>query len=217
MKQALKPVALGPLEERFEDSVADALRRTIGSDADRADTVLAWGGAQAKDHLSELITRTLAGECQVVRRRSDEAVLVMAADHLEQFVGYVVPRERWADWLHHEPPDDRDAGLRTFIAAAAKDIAIAGGGEPASPKPWGVAQAKGHFKEVIDRVLEGQSQLLKRREEAVLLTCVSALVRLSAQAPKRRFSDFIAYDPALPTGAPLEITEAGLGTDEVEL
>ena len=190
--------------------------------------MLAWGGAQAKDHLSELMTRTLAGQCQVVRRRSDEPVLMMSVDHLGKFVGHVAPLERWAEWIAHEPEDALDVGVGMFVANAPTHAVVgraveAGAATSASSPagrsmaPWGVVKAKVHFKELLDRVLDGESQFLRRpRQEVVLLTCASALARLLDRAPKRRFADFIAYDPALPTGAPLEISEAGFGTDTVE-
>lgn len=187
----------------------------IGPDADNEDGVLAWGGAQAKDHLSELMTRALAGECQVVRRRSDEPVLMMSMERLGKFVGQVAPQERWADWIAHEPLDALDVGV--VIVANAPARVVGGATETGAAAAWGVAQAKGHFKELLDRVLEGESQFLRRpRQEVVLLTCASALARLLERAPKPRFADFIAYDPKLPTGAPLEISEAGFGTETVE-
>ena len=215
MKQVLKPIALDALEDRFGEPVADALRQVIGPDADSEDGVLAWGGAQAKDHLSELMTKALAGECQVVRRRSDEPVLMMSMERLGKFVGQIAPQERWADWIEHEPSDALDVGV--CIVAEAPTYTVVGAIGMGAAMAWGVAQAKGHFKELLDRVLDGESQFLRRRrQEVVLLTCASALARLLERAPKPRFADFIAYDPTLPTGAPLEISEAGFGTETVE-
>ena len=217
MKQALKPIAFDALEDHFGEPVADALRQAIGPEMDSEHSVLAWGGAQAKDHLSELMTRTLSGQCQVVRRRSDEPVLMMSIAHLGKFVGEVAPAERWADWIAQEPEDALDVGVGMFVANVPVRGMIGGGAEAGAPTPWGVAQAKGHFKELLDRVLDGESQFLRRPpQEVVLLTCASALAHLLERAPKPRFADFIAYDRTLPTGAPLEISEAGFGTDAVD-
>ena len=184
MKQNLKLIAIDALEDRFGEPVADALRKVIGPDADNEDGVLAWGGAQAKDHLSELMTRALAGECQVVRRRSDEPVLMMSMERLEKFVGQIAPQERWADWIANEPLDALDVGV--VIVANAPTRVVVGAAETGAAAAWGVAQAKGRFKELLDRVLEGESQFLRRpRQEVVLLTCgvgVGAPAGTSAEA-----------------------------------
>ena len=90
--------------------------------------------------------------------------------------------------------------------------------ETATFKPWGVAEAKGHFRELLDRVVEGESQLVRRRQdEPVLLTSMMQLADFVEQAPKQRFADLIAYEPTLPVGGQLEISEAVIGTDEIEI
>ena len=84
--------------------------------------------------------------------------------------------------------------------------------------PLGVAEAKGHFSQMLDRVLNGECQLVRRRsEDPVLMTSIAHLAAFVERAPTQRFADLIAYDPALPVGEPLVLSEGARGTDEIEI
>lgn len=84
---------------------------------------------------------------------------------------------------------------------------------------WNVGQAKDHFSEVLDRVRDGEFQLVRRRsEDPILMISITQLATLVEQiaTPKRQFADVIAHDPALPVGQPLSVSEVGVGRDEIE-
>ena len=216
MKQALKPVPLQSLD-RFGGSFASALRDMIGLEAEGTDTVQAWSVAQAKDHFSEMLDLVRTGKCQVLSRRRDEPVLMMSMEHLTTFVEQTPPLRRFADMIAHEPEGEWAAVFGAPFANAlrhathtAEDVFTA--------DAWGVADAKGHFKQILDLVANGQSQLVRRRrrEPPVLMTSIAVLGDFAERAPKRRFAELFAYDPDLPTGVPLEISEQPAGADEIE-
>ena len=84
---------------------------------------------------------------------------------------------------------------------------------------WGTEQAKDHFSEMLDRVRDGECQLVCRRsEDPVLMMSVTQLATFVELAtPKRRLADLIAPDPTLPEGDALTISEAPVGLDEIEI
>ena len=216
MKQALKPVPLQSLD-RFGGPFASALRDTIGLEAEGTDTVHAWSVAQAKDHFSEVLDLVRTGKCQVLSRRRDEPLLMMSMGHLTTFVEQTPPLRRFADMIAHEPEGEWGTVFGAPFASAlrhathiAEDVFTA--------DAWGVADAKGHFKQILDLVVNGQSQLVRRRREPpVLMTSIAVLADFAERAPKRRFAELFAYDPSLPTGGPLEISEQPAGADGIEI
>lgn len=84
---------------------------------------------------------------------------------------------------------------------------------------WNVGQAKDHFSQVLDRVRDGECQLVRRRsEEPVLMMSITQLANfVQLAAPKRRFAEIIAHDPTLPVGGPLAVSEAATGRDSIEI
>ena len=84
---------------------------------------------------------------------------------------------------------------------------------------WNVGQAKDHFSQVLDRVRDGECQLVRRRsEEPVLMMSITQLANfVQLAAPKRRFAEVIAHDPRLPVGGPLAVSEAPTGRDTIEI
>ena len=81
-------------------------------------------------------------------------------------------------------------------------------------------QAKDQFSQVLDRVRDGEVQLvLRRSEDPVLMMSITQLATLIEQiaTPKRQFADVIAYDPTLPVGQPLFVSEVDMGRDEIEI
>ena len=84
---------------------------------------------------------------------------------------------------------------------------------------WNVGQAKDHFSQVLDRVRDGECQLVWRRsEEPILMMSIAQLATfVELAAPKRRFADIIAHDPTLPVGDTLTVSEADTGRDEIEI
>ena len=84
---------------------------------------------------------------------------------------------------------------------------------------WNVGQAKDHFSQVLDRVRDGECQLVRRRsEEPVLMMSIAQLATfVQLAAPTHRFADIIAHDPTLPVGDPLTVSETGTGRDEIEI
>ena len=97
----VKPIPLDQLEARFGTRFATALRQRLHLDA--SDTVEAWNVGQAKDHFSEVLDRVRDGECQLVRRRSEEPVLMMSITQLAKFVELAAPKRRFADIIGHGP------------------------------------------------------------------------------------------------------------------
>ncbi len=102
---------------------------------------------------------------------------------------------------------------------ALKEAVLQQSGEDHSVDAWPVGQAKDHFSEMLDRVRDGEGQLVRRRaEDPVLMISMSQLAAfVEMAAPKRRFSDVIAHDPELPIGSPLNISDAAVGQDNIEL
>ena len=84
---------------------------------------------------------------------------------------------------------------------------------------WGVEQAKDHLSEILDRVRDGECQLVRRRSEdsVVIMSVTQLAIFVELATPKRRFADLIAPDPALPGGDDLTIYEAPVGRDEIEI
>lgn len=215
----MEPIALSPLEDQLGTSYVGALRKTIGWEEEEVRTVQVWGSAKAKDHFSEVVTLALEGERrQIVRRRSDEPVLVMSMGHLASFVAKAAPLRRFALMIVKEPESDLGTRYGVPFTNALRHTMEVEVKETAAFRPWGVAKAKGHFREMLDRVLEGESQLVRRRrDEPVLLTTVAQLADFVEHAPKQRFADLIAHDPQLPVGSPLEVSEAATGFDKIEI
>ena len=84
---------------------------------------------------------------------------------------------------------------------------------------WNVAQAKNRFSEVLARARTGECQLVCRHsDEPLLVMSMSQLADFVKQAkPSRRFADLFAFNPNLPIGEPLLISETPVGIDEVEI
>ena len=99
----MKDFALDQLEARFGPTFVRALRRMVRLHGDDADTVEAWGAEQARDHLSEMLDRVHDGECQLVRRRSEDPVLMMSITQLATFVELAAPKRRFADLIAPDP------------------------------------------------------------------------------------------------------------------
>ena len=80
-------------------------------------------------------------------------------------------------------------------------------------------EARNHFSEVLDRVHNGTGQLVRRRAEdpVMMLTMEQLATFVELAAPKRRFAEAIAHDPALPVGTPLSISDTGGARDRVTL
>ena len=86
--------------------------------------------------------------------------------------------------------------------------------------PWQVGKAKNHFSEVLDRISNGEGQLVRRRTEdpVMMLTVEQLAAFVELAAPKRRFAEVIAHNSALPVGAPpLSISDTGRSRDHVKL
>ena len=99
----MKDIPLDQLEARFGPTFTRALRRTMRLHGDDAGTVEAWGVGQAKDHFSEMLDRVRDGECQLVRRRSEDPVLMMSVTQLATFVELATPKRRFADLIAPDP------------------------------------------------------------------------------------------------------------------
>lgn len=84
---------------------------------------------------------------------------------------------------------------------------------------WPVGEAKDHLSEMLNRVRDGQGQLVRRRkEDPVLMMSLGQLADfVQMAAPKRRFADLVAHDPTLPVAPPLSLSETSAGRDDVEL
>lgn len=98
----MKAIPLDQLEARFGITVTVALRRHLQLD-DASDTAEAWNVGQAKDHFSQILDRVRDGECQLVRRGSEDPVLLMSIAQLADFVELAAPRRRFADVIAHDP------------------------------------------------------------------------------------------------------------------
>ena len=106
----------------------------------------------------------------------------------------------------------------TFVRALRRTIRLRSEHQE-SVEPWAVGQAKDHFSEMLDRIRDGEGQLVRRRsEDPILMMSISQLAAfVEMAAPRRRFADAIAHDPDLPIGAPLTVSEAAVGRDSIEL
>ena len=98
----MNSIPLDQLEVRFGVTFAAALRENLQL-GEASDTVEPWSAGQAKDHLSQILDRVRDGECQLVRRRSEEPVLMMSLAQLATFVKLAVPKRRFADVIAHDP------------------------------------------------------------------------------------------------------------------
>ena len=101
-KLAMKAIPLDQLEARFGAAFAAALRRRLQLD-DASDTIEAWNVGQAKDHFSQVLDRVRDGECQLVRRRSEDPILMMSIAQLANFVQLAAPKRRFAEVIAHDP------------------------------------------------------------------------------------------------------------------
>ena len=99
----MKDIALDRWEARFGPTFVRALRRMRRLHGEDASTVEAWDVEQAKDHLSEIFDRVRDGECQLVRRRSEDPVVMMSVTQLATFVELAVPKRRFADLIAPDP------------------------------------------------------------------------------------------------------------------
>ena len=99
----MKDITLGQLEARFGTSFVRALRRTMRLGTSQAEALDAWAVGQAKDHFSEMLDRVRDGECQLVRRRSEDPVLMISVAQLAAFVELATPKRRFADAITHDP------------------------------------------------------------------------------------------------------------------
>ena len=95
-------IPLDQLETGFGTTFATALRRRLHLD-DTAETVEAWNASQAKDHFSQVLDRVRDGECQLVRRRSEDPVLMMSIPQLASFVQLAAPKRRFAEVIAQDP------------------------------------------------------------------------------------------------------------------
>lgn len=99
----MKAIPSDQIEKRFGAAFAAAFRRTLRLRQDNAGAIEAWGVGQAKDHFSQMLNRVRDGECQLVRRRSEDPVLVMSMAQLADFVELASPRRRFADLIALDP------------------------------------------------------------------------------------------------------------------
>lgn len=98
----MKPILMDQLEARFGGTFTTALRRCLHL-ADASDTVEAWSVGQAKDHFSQVLDRVGGGQCQLIRRCSEDPVLVMSIAQLANFVQLAAPKRRFAEVIAHNP------------------------------------------------------------------------------------------------------------------
>lgn len=105
----------------------------------------------------------------------------------------------------------------TFAIALRRGLQLDDSSDTA--EAWNVGQAKDHFSKVLDRVRDGECQLVSRRsEDPVLMMSIAQLASfVEAATPKRLFADVIAIDPTLPVGNPLTLSEANAGIDKIEI
>ena len=116
----MKAIPLDQLESRFGVAFATALRQRLQLD-DGSNTVEAWNVGQAKDHFSQVLDRVRDGECQLVRRRSEDPVLVMSITQLANFVQLAAPRRKFADIIAHDPTLPVGDPLTVSEAATGRD------------------------------------------------------------------------------------------------
>ena len=116
----MKAIPLAQLEARFGAPFATALRQRLHLD-DASDTIEAWNVGQAKDHFSQVLDRVRDGECQLVRRRSEDPVLIMSIAQLANFVQLAAPKRRFADVIAHDPTLPIGDPLTVSEAATGRD------------------------------------------------------------------------------------------------
>lgn len=107
----MKEIPLDHWEARFGPTFVRALRRMMRLHGEDADTVEVWGVKQAKDHLSEMFDRVRDGECQLVRRRSEDPVVIMSVTQLATFVELATSKRRLADLIAPDPALPGDGAL----------------------------------------------------------------------------------------------------------
>lgn len=117
----MKDIALSQLEARFGKAFVDALRRVVGLTGEDAGAVEAWQVGEAKDHFSEMLDRIRAGESQLVRRRSEDPVLMMSVAQLAAFVDLAAPKRRFADLIACDPDLPVGRALRVAEGAIGRD------------------------------------------------------------------------------------------------
>lgn len=117
----MKDIALGHWEARFGLTFVRALSRMMRLHGEDADTVEAWGVEQARDHLSEMLDRVRDGECQLVRRRSEDPVVIMSVTQLATFVELATPRRRLADFIAPDPAQPEGDTLTICEAPIGRD------------------------------------------------------------------------------------------------
>ena len=114
----MKDITLDQLEARFGASFVRALGRTMRLDTGQAEALDAWAVGQAKDHFSEMLDRVRDGECQLVRRRSEDPALMISVAQFAAFVELAAPKRRFADAITHDP--DLPVGRPITVSDAAK-------------------------------------------------------------------------------------------------
>ena len=115
----MKDIALDHWEARFGPTFVRALRRTMRLHDEDADTVEAWGVEHARHHLNEMRDRD--GECLLVRRRSEDPVVIMSVKQLAAFVELATPRRRLADLIAPDPARPEGAALTICEAPIGRD------------------------------------------------------------------------------------------------
>ncbi len=113
--------------------------------------------------------------------------------------------------------DQLDARFGTTFAVALRRLLSENTTDTA--EVWSVVEAKDHFSQILDRVRDGECQLVRRRsEDPVIMISVAQLAHfVEVASPKRRFADLIAIDPTLPVGNPLTLDEAASNINRIEI
>lgn len=99
----MKTIPVEELGARYGSAFTTALRRTIGLPLESTSEIRVWGVGKAKDHFSEMLNRVRDGQCQVVRRRSEDPVVMMSVTQLADFIELAAPKRRFADLIAHDP------------------------------------------------------------------------------------------------------------------
>ncbi len=102
----------------------------------------------------------------------------------------------------------------SFVRALRHTVGLRASGDE-SAKVWRAGEAKNRLDVLLDRILDGEAQLVRRRpEDSVLMLSVTQLATLVERVvSKRRFADAIEHNPGLPVGAPLTVSEMAIGRD----
>ena len=96
----MNATALDQLETRYGTTFAVALRRLLLEDS--TTTVEAWHVDEAKEHFSRILDLVCDGKCQLVRRRSEDPVIVMSIAQLAHFVEVATPKRSFADLIAYD-------------------------------------------------------------------------------------------------------------------